>query len=71
MEKVLSGIKEEIIKESEKLPINIKILLEKGKKLDKEWIYERNIIYKIIIIFYPNVPSISMISIKKIFLPKK
>jgi len=28
---------EEIIKESEKLPTNVKILLEKGKTIDKEW----------------------------------
>ena len=38
-------IKEEIIKESEKIPNNIKILLEKGKKLNKEWNNEKNIIY--------------------------
>ena len=35
-------VKDDISKECEKLPNKIKILLEKGKNIDKEWIDDEN-----------------------------
>ena len=40
-------IKEDIIKENEKIPSKVKLALEKGKNLEKEWNNENNLIYLI------------------------
>ena len=56
--------KKEIIKSSEKLPNKIKISLEKGKQLDKEWNNEKKIIFLIndCITIENNIKEINLIN---------